>query len=273
MLEERSLSSHGHTVHTVLGGDGPPLLFLHGWPTHSGLYRKIMPEVGAYRRTIAIDLPGFGASSKPTDVRYDFPFFQRIIDDVLAELEVDRVGLVVHDLGGPVGLRWAVENRERVRELAVLNTLVFPELHWAVKVFIASVSLPGLAQAMSSPWGIRASIRLGMKTPAGRDVLDLYAEPFKPRSGRKALAMAGRQLSLRKLARMAEGLSKLQVPSLLLYGTADAILPDVAQTMNRLNTLWPHAERVALPGVGHFLQEDAPESVTEHLTRFLAGNG
>ena len=269
MLESQTLMVDGQSVHCVTGGEGPPLLFLHGWPTHSGLYRNIMPSLVPHRRTIAIDLPGFGQSSKPTDVRYDFPFFSGIIDGVLEQLRVGRVGLVVHDLGGPIGLYWGVENRDRVSELVVLNTLAFADFHWMVKVFVASVSLPGVAQAITSPMGIRASMRFGMKTRPAREVLDVYSAPFAQRPGRRALALAGRQLSPRKLGRAAKKLSSLDVPTLLMYGTDDKILPDVAKTMNRLSEIWPHAAKVRLPGLGHFLQEDGPELVSKHLVRFV----
>ena len=269
MLKSRTLSVQDQSVHCVTGGDGPPLLFLHGWPTHSGLYRNVMPALNTHRRTIAIDLPGFGQSSKPTDVRYSFSFFNRVIHGVLDELAVDKVGLVVHDLGGPVGLHWATENHERVSELVVLNTLVFTEFHWMVKLFMAGVTLPGLSHALTSSYGIRGSMKFGMQTPSTREVLDLYSAPFQTRQDRAALALTGRHLSIKKLARTAEQLSRLKVPTLLMFGTKDRILPDVDKTMQRLHGLWPHATKIPLPDVGHFLQEDAPDTVAEHIARFV----
>lgn len=268
-METRTLLVNGHAVHVVDGGEGPPLLFLHGWPTHSGLYRNIMPAVAEHRRTIAIDLPGFGRSAKPTNVRYGFSFFNQIIDGVLDQLGIEEVGLVVHDLGGPIGLYWAVTNPSRVAELVVLNTLVFTDFHWMVKVFMASVSLPLVAQGITSSAGLRGSMKFGMQTRPGREVLDLYSERFETSSDRKALAMAGRQLSLRKFADIEKGLRDLHVPTLLMYGTTDRILPDVAQTMTRLEELWPHASKISLTQAGHFLQEDAPDAVADHITRFV----
>ena len=72
---------------------------------------------------IALDLPGFGASEKPLGTHYGFELFERAIDDFLAALEIDEVGLAVHDLGGPIGVHWALGRPERVTKLAVLNTL------------------------------------------------------------------------------------------------------------------------------------------------------
>ena len=89
-------------------GDGPPVVLLHGWPTSSYLWRDVMPAIARTNRVIAPDLPGFGVSDKPAGVRYDFAFFERALDGLLAALGVDAVGLAVHDLGGPIGVHWAV---------------------------------------------------------------------------------------------------------------------------------------------------------------------
>ena len=272
MSERRTVSVDEQPISYVVEGEGPPMLFVHGWPTHSGLYRNITPALAPHRRTVAIDLPGYGQSAKPTDVRYDFPFYSRAIDGVLRDLDIDQIGLVVHDLGGPVGLYWAVENPQRVRELVVLNTIAFTELHWAVKAFVAGISLPVLSQALTSSYGLRAAIRLGTQTAPEPEVLKLYTSPFRSREDRTALAKAGRDLSVKKLARTAEKLSTLAVPTLLLYGTNDKILPDVENTMNRLAAVWPHATQTPLAGVGHFLQEDASDTVSEHLVRFVTAS-
>jgi pimeloyl-ACP methyl ester carboxylesterase len=108
-------------------GSGSPVLLLHGWPTSSFLWRDVMPPIGAHNRVLALDLPGFGGSDKPLGVRYDFELFERAIDDFLAALDIDEVAIGVHDLGGPIGLHWALHRTERVTRVALLNTLVYPE--------------------------------------------------------------------------------------------------------------------------------------------------
>src|SRR3954466_6795415 len=117
-------------------GEGPAVLLLHGWPTSSYLWRKIMPPIAQANRVIALDLPGFGGSDKPPEVRYDFGFFEGALDGFLAALGVDEVAIAVHDLGGPIGVHWALSRRERVTKLALLNTLVYPEFSEAVIAFI-----------------------------------------------------------------------------------------------------------------------------------------
>ncbi|HEV8597291.1 MAG TPA: alpha/beta fold hydrolase [Candidatus Dormibacteraeota bacterium] len=123
-------------------GQGPPVLLLHGWPTSSFLWRNVMGSIARANRAVALDLPGFGASDKPVGIRYSFDFFGRALDQFLAHVGIDQLGLAVHDLGGPVGLHWALGRPGRLTKLALLNTLVYPEFSEAVKEF-ARLRQPG----------------------------------------------------------------------------------------------------------------------------------
>src|SRR5687768_2559921 len=109
-----SVKYDGLTVAYRELGSGPAVLLVHGWPTSAHLWRNVMPAIAQRHRVIAIDLPGFGASDKPTDVRYNFDFFTGAIDALLAELHIERAAIVGHDLGGPIALRWALDRPDRV---------------------------------------------------------------------------------------------------------------------------------------------------------------
>jgi hypothetical protein len=89
-------------------GPGPPLLLLHGWPMSSFLYREITPVLATEHRVVVPDLPGFGASSKPVDREYSFALFATVLDALVERLGLEDLGLVVHDLGGPIGVHWAL---------------------------------------------------------------------------------------------------------------------------------------------------------------------
>mgnify|MGYP002629378354 CR=1 FL=1 len=261
-------------LHYLEAGEGPPVLLLHGWPTHAGLWRHALPEIGRSRRAIALDLPGFGRSAKPLDASYSFTFFERVLEGFCDALGLDRPGLAVHDLGGPVGLFWAVRHRERVRELAVLDTLVFPELHWTVKAFVLATRLPGVKQYLASPGGIARAMRFGVNDKARMTdaVVALYQAPFADAAARRALLKAGGALSPRGFDTIAAGIGDFDVPVCLLYGTKDRILPDTERTMGRLKSALPQAQVTALPGIGHFLQEDAPDEVARVLADFFAAS-
>ena len=92
----------------------PPILLLHGFPTSSHLYRNILPELGKTHRAIALDLPGYGLSDKPLDAKYNLTFYETILEGFLDALDIHDTDLVVHDLGGPVDLYWALRHPDRV---------------------------------------------------------------------------------------------------------------------------------------------------------------
>lgn len=274
-MRRRSVNVDGLKISFLEAGDPtlPPVLLLHGWPTNAHLWRHALPALGQCRHALAIDLPGFGDSSKPLDASYSFRFFDRVLTGFLDALEIDRVGLVVHDLGGPIGLHWAVGHRDRVTDLALLNTVVFPEMSWAVMAFVAASYLPGVRELLSSPWGVERAMRLGVVDGSRLtdEVQALYTAPYVGTPARKALLAAAHGLHPKGFQTIANGLGAFDVPISLLYGERDAILPDVAKTMARLQACVPQATCTSIPDCGHFLQEDQPEVVTEHLVRALAG--
>jgi pimeloyl-ACP methyl ester carboxylesterase len=117
--ERKQVRVDGLTLAYREAGEGPPVLLLHGWPTSSFPWREVMVPIAGANRVIALDLPGFGASDKPLDVRYNFAFFGRALDLFLARLGIDDLGLAVHDLGGPIGLHWLLNRPRRVTKLAL----------------------------------------------------------------------------------------------------------------------------------------------------------
>jgi len=122
MIESRYVKVRDLRLHYLEVGEGRPVLLLHGWPTSAHLWRHcLVPIAGVGRRAIALDLPGFGLSDKPLGSEVSFPFFERGIDGFLTGIGIDRLGLAVHDLGGPVGLYWASKRPERLLDLALLK--------------------------------------------------------------------------------------------------------------------------------------------------------
>jgi haloalkane dehalogenase len=253
-------------------GSGPPVLLLHGWPTSSFLWRNVMPPIAGSNRVLALDLPGFGGSEKPEGARYTFEFFEQAIDGFLAELGIDALAIAGHDLGGPVTAHWVLGRQQRVTKLALLNTLVYPEFSEAVFEFVKAASTPGLREQLTSADGLEAAMRLGLAEEANLtdEVLAGVREPFESEESRRSLADAGIGLEPEGFSEIARELSSLSMPVRLVYGEQDRILPDIAETMSRLEADLPQAELTALPGCGHFLQEEAPDKVGELLAGFFA---
>ena len=253
-------------------GSGPPVLLLHGWPTSSFLWRGVMPAIAEAGRAIALDLPGFGGSDKPVEADYGFEFFEQAIDGFLAKLGIERVGLAVHDLGGPVGVHWALGRPGRVTHLALLNTLLYPEFSPAVIEFVTACTTPELREKLTSPDGLADVMRLGLADEANLSHAALAGvlAPFGDDESRLALARAGIGLDPAGFGEIAAKLGTLEMPVRIVYGEQDRILPDVAETMAWVKRDLPQAEVTALGGCGHFLQEEQPERVGELLAEFFS---
>jgi pimeloyl-ACP methyl ester carboxylesterase len=106
-------------------GEGEAVVCLHGVPTSSFLYRKVLKELQMKGyRGISIDLPGFGFSDRPEYFEYSFLNFANFLTFALHELGVDKFHLVVHDIGGPIGFAMAAANKEKISSLTILNTWI-----------------------------------------------------------------------------------------------------------------------------------------------------
>ena len=106
-------------------GEGEPVVLMHGIPVSSFLYRKVLPLLAERRlRGVAFDLPGLGLAQKPGGFDYTWTGLGRWTGEAIDALGIDRCHLVLHDIGGPVGLEWALRNQDRVASLTVLDTLI-----------------------------------------------------------------------------------------------------------------------------------------------------
>lgn len=257
-------------------GDGPPVVMLHGEPTWSFLYRKVMPPLlEAGHRCIAPDLPGFGRSDKPTDPGwYCYDAHTAAVVSLFEELDLRDVTLVVQDWGGPIGLRIAtLELPERVGRLVVMDTGVFTGHQRMGDEWLRFRDF--VANAPRLP--IRRMIRAGCHTTPPPEVLDAYEAPF-PTEESKAGARAFPQLV--PLAPDAPGADTGQAVAaalendprqkLLLWADSDGVLP--LETAGRgMQKLLSVDEPTVIEGAGHFLQEDQGERIGEIVANWLSG--
>jgi haloalkane dehalogenase len=271
--ELQSVDVNGLRIAYREAGQGPAVLLVHGWPTSSYLWRNVMPAVAGRHRVVALDLPGFGASDKPTDIRYDFAFFDAVLDGFLDAVGIrDQVALGVHDLGGPLALHWAARNPDRLSALALFNTLAYPELGEEVIEFARTLLDPARRDELTTPKYLEEAMRLGVADPERitPEVAEAVTAPFRTPEARLALALAGCGLRRPGLAEIAKWLPTVRVPVRVVYGKHDRLLPDVAHTMARVAADVPHADVTVLGDCGHFVQEDAPQRVGSMLASFLA---
>ena len=122
---------HGSQIHYVEEGSGDPILFLHGNPTSSYLWRNIMPHLHAHGRCIAMDLIGMGKSDKP-DLEYSFFDHVKHVEGFIEKLGLKNITLVIHDWGSALGFHYAMRNEANIKALAFMEAIMMPIPSWDV---------------------------------------------------------------------------------------------------------------------------------------------
>ena len=264
----------GLRMHYVDEGDGQPVVMFHGEPSWSYLYRKMIPPVVASgRRAVCPDLAGFGRSDKPVDFGwYSYDRHVSCVSGVLASLDLRDAVVVVQDWGGPIGLRWAVENADRVAALVVLNTGLFTGR--VSKGFMAwrdfaerNPDLPvgfviGGATASDLPDDVVAAYEAPFPSPkskAGAATFPLLVpvEPGAP--------------GATEMLRVSDALASWSKPALVAFSDSDPVFP-YPKSGERFVELIPTAgDQVRIEGAAHFLQEDAGEEIARVMLDWLDG--
>jgi pimeloyl-ACP methyl ester carboxylesterase len=172
-----------------------------------------------------------------------------------------------------VGVRFALDNPERVRALALTNTLLYPEdMTDMLTQFVEALQTPGIRENFTSAQGLEAALRLGTnaESSASAEAIAGMVEPFASDEDRLALAKAGAELEDDATEALARELPALRMPVRVVYGTGDRILASIDDTVGRIQRDLPQTEVTALDGLGHYLQEEDPERVGELLAEFFA---
>jgi haloalkane dehalogenase len=253
-------------------GEGKPVVFFHGEPTWSFLWRKVIPPVrDAGFRCIAPDYAGFGRSDKPTDVGwYSYDRHVEQMASLLEELDLRDATAVVHDWGGPIGLRLAVEHPDRISRIVIMETGPFTghqrmsDAWFAFRDFVRDNE--------DVPVGVL--IRGGCKHDPGDEVVAAYDAPYidgPSKAGTRAFplilpttpdapgAVAGK--------RVADGLREDDRPALVLWADSDPVLPfSVGERVSSQLNLPPPRP---IADAGHFLQEDAGPEIGAIVAEWL----
>jgi cis-3-alkyl-4-acyloxetan-2-one decarboxylase len=278
-FEPRFVSAGEVELHYVDEGppDAPPLLFAHGNPTWSYLWRRPIAELSSKgHRCIAFDHMGFGRSDKPRALAaYSL---QRHVDNALAlvdELDLDDVTLVAHDWGGPIGLGAMLRRADRLRALVLMNTWAW-ELPSFLPPFLREFRTEGLGEILALGGNLFVeSIPGGMRQrDPDPEMMEAYRAPFPDYWSRAGTLAFQREIPLTERDRSAplmgsihERLPGLSVPVLLVWGMRDPVFQPVF--LDQWRELFPEAETVELRDASHFVVEDDPAGVTGAIEGFL----
>lgn len=259
-------------------GDGADVVLLHGVPTSSFLYRKMLPVLADQGlRATAFDFPGLGLADRPTDFDYSWSGLASWTGAAIDALELDRIHLVVHDIGGPIGFEWAIRNPDRVLSLTVLNTMVDVDgfkRPWPMAPF----AVRGLGEVWlrATPRFLFAQIFYGLGVTHRGLVprADVYAHlaflRLRDRGRAFLRIMRGFELTAEKERFFREGLTARPYPVRLVWGEQDPALG--IERLEACQRVFGVSDAILLPA-RHFLQEDHPAEVAQAVADLAAPLG
>ena len=279
---KKRVTVHGRAMAYVEAGAGDPIVFLHGNPTSSYLWRNVMPYLEGLGRCIAPDLIGMGDSEKLPDAgphSYRFVEHRRYLDGLLKALGVmERVTLVVHDWGSALGFDWANRHRDRIKGIAYMEAIVRP-LTWTEWPEAIQKLFHGFRSAAGEEMVLQKNVFVERVLPGSvlRGLTDeemtVYRRPYlEPGESRRPTLTWPRQIPLDGepadvvgiVQSYADWLSNSAVPKLFVNAEPGAILVGAQRAFCRS---WPNQREVTVKG-SHFIQEDSPEEIGRALAEW-----
>ena len=259
-------------------GGGGNVVLLHGVPSSSFLYRKVVPQIAAQGlRGVAFDYPGLGLADRPDEFDYSWSGLARWTGDAIDALEIDRCHLVVHDIAGPIGIEWAIRNPSRVLSLTVLNTMLNVATFrrpWSMRPFatrgIGELWLWSTPRLLFTELMYRQGIADRSATTRGE--VDAYRVLLRLRDAGRAFLkiMRGFELTEEKQRFLWEGLAERPYPARIVWGEEDPALDtrllEVAQKVLGVD------DPIRLPAK-HFLQEDQAPAIANAIGDLAAPLG
>ena len=271
-FRSRWFDSSAGRVHYIDEGEGPPILFLHGNPTWSFLYRNVVIRLRERFRCVAIDLPGFGLSEHPEGYGYTPAEHAEVVSELVQSLDLKDLTIMGHDWGGPIGMKVALDQIARLRALVMCNTWYWPSEVRRFKAF-SRVMSSSLVQRLivNRNLFVERLLPRGVGHPLSDAVMDHYRAPLSTPERRAAVAILPSQIMDASfwLGEIAHAVPRMlgNVPLLLTWGVQDfAFTP---RFMDRFRADFKNVT-VRRLDARHYVPEAAPEEVAEAIERFLA---
>jgi pimeloyl-ACP methyl ester carboxylesterase len=274
----RRFTAGGVQSFAIEDGRGGTVVCLHGIPTSSYLYRKVVPALaGQGLRGVAFDFPGLGLADRPEDFDYSWSGLARWTGEAIDALGIDRCHLLLHDIGGPIGLEWAIENPDRVLSVTALNTMVdiadfAPP--WSMRPFFAR-GVGEIWLALLQPWaGSQLLYLQGIadRKAVPRHELEAHIHLLKHGDrGRAFLRIArGSEFTAEKQRYLWQGLADRPWPARIVWGERDPALGlDQLRAAERVLAV---DDAILLPAK-HLLQEDHASAIANAVADLAAPLG
>ena len=260
-------------------GVGDPIVFLHGNPTSSYLWRNVIPHVAEVGRCLAPDLVGMGESGKMPSRTYRFVDHARYLDAWFEAMELpEKIVLVLHDWGSALGFHWAFRNPDRIRAIAYMESIVLPR-RWSDfpdgrdKMFRDLRSEAGEHLVLDENFFIEVVVPKSIVRKLTDEEMDAYRRPFRNRGDRLPTLVWPRELPIEGepadvtaiVTQYGEWLSKSSIPKLFISADPGAQLLGRQREFCRT---WPNQREISVKGI-HFIQEDSPEEIGRAVASFV----
>jgi haloalkane dehalogenase len=280
-FESRFVEVARQRIHYVETGQGSPILFLHGNPTSSYLWRNIMPYAAGQGRAIAMDLIGMGKSDKP-DIAYRFFDHVTYVDGFIDALGLKDVTLVIHDWGSGLGFHYARRHAENVRAIAFMEAIIRP-VWWSdfppdFKTGFKLMRTPGVGWMMIC--GLNVFVNKILPSATVRSLSDKemarYREPYPNVRSRRPVRRWPQEIPIdghpadihEVVSAYSAWLQETEIPMLLFYGEPGGLIreKDVAWCREHIKNF----TAVSIGAGIHYLQEDNPHRIGEQLASWIA---
>lgn len=278
-FDSKFVEIHGSQIHYIDEGSGDPILFLHGNPTSSYLWRNIIPYLTNHGRCIAPDLIGFGKSGKP-DIEYRFFDHVKYVEGFIDKMGLKNITLVIHDWGSGLGFHYAMRSESNIKGIAFMEAILKP-VRWGdfpggFRMGFKMFRTPGIGWLLIGIMNVFVERILPQATVRkfSKEEMDHYREPFRTMKSRRPLWRWPNEIPIEgnpadvteAVEQYGEKLQKSELPKILFHATPGGLMPRplvewCKQNLKNLKTI----------DIGqgiHYLQEDNPHLIGKELAEW-----
>ncbi len=272
-------------------GNGDPILYLHGIPVNSYLWRNILPLTASIGRSIAVDLAGYGHSDLPANQDYSIQHQYNYLKGFIDQMKLDNITLVVNDLGSLLGLKFAVENPERIKRIVFIEAAFMPTKLWYKQLTLKQKMMFSMFRnpKIAHKWIVEKNKipKMMVEQMVVRTLSEAeksyYLSPYENSIERRKVMLNGpgpatfprKGITTKpgdfadELNKVAKGLIKLnqQVPYLMFYANPGVITRKKALTYAEVN--FPNTTFINVGKGKHFLQEDHPKAIGNAIKEWM----
>jgi haloalkane dehalogenase len=277
--ESNYIKVNGSKIHYIEEGSGDPILFLHGQPTWSYLWRNVIPHVRGQGRAIALDLIGFGKSDKP-DIGYRFFDHVKYVEGFIEKMGLKNVTLVIHDWGSALGFHYAMRHEDNVKGIAMMEAVFMParyeEMPPDLAEFFQTVRGPNSRELLidQNIFVEQVLPEMGVVRQLTEVEMNRYREPFLEPSSREPVWRWPQEVPIdgepadvhQAVASYGEKLQQSELPKLLFYATPGAITPEPVVEWCKQNL--KNLATVHIGQGAHYPKEDNPHLIGSELARW-----